>query len=437
VSAGGTDPYLPGHGDASYAVEHYDLQLAYRVDGNRLDGDATLTCRAREDVGSLQLDLHALRPAKVFVDGRPAKHRHHHGRLTVTLPGRVAEGTELTVRVRYSGNPRPVPSRTLGAAGWEELADGVLTASQPHGAPSWFPCNDRPDDKATYRFSVTVASDYHVALTGELVESRRGASSTTWVYEQTAPMATYLAACQIGRYDVAELEADIPMRSLTPIPADPDGYAAAFGAQPEMLACFQRLFGPYPFASYTCVVTDDDLEIPLESQGMSTFGRNFMVDDWDAVRLVAHELSHQWFGNAVTLGEWKDIWLHEGFACYAEWLWSEECGEATVQDRAAHHHRRLAGLDQDLLVGDPGPALMFDDRVYKRGALTVHALRCEVGDEVFFDILRSWVDAHRGGTVTTAMLVEHASSLAGRDLGAVFDAWLYQPQLPELPVTAG
>jgi aminopeptidase N len=181
------------------------------------------------------------------------------------------------------------------------------------------------------------------------------------------------------------------------------------------------------------VITDDDLEIPLESQGMSTFGRNFMVDEWDSVRLVAHELSHQWFGNAVTLGEWKDIWLHEGFACYSEWLWSEESGAASAHERARHHHQRLARLDEDLLVGDPGPSDMFDDRVYKRGALTVHALRCELGDDLFFGTLRDWVAANAGGTVSTPMLVEHVSAAAGRDLSDLFDRWLYRTDLPDLP----
>jgi aminopeptidase N len=241
---------------------------------------------------------------------------------------------------------------------------------------------------------------------------------------------------QIGRYDVAGIEADVPLVRVTPRPADEAGYEAAFGEQPRMLAHFARLFGPYPFPSYTCVITDDDLEIPLESQGLSTFGRNFMVDDWDAIRLVAHELSHQWFGNAVTLGAWKDIWLHEGFACYAEWLWSQESGSLSTDQRAAEHHGRLQELDQDLLLADPGPELMFDDRVYKRGALTLHALRADVGDETFFEILRSWVGEHRGGTVDTAMFVAHASSVAGRDLGGLFDRWLHHLELPELPVAA-
>ena len=130
-----------------------------------------------------------------------------------------------------------------------------------------------------------------------------------------------------------------------------------------------------------------------------------MADDWDCRRLVAHEMAHQWFGNAVTLAQWKDIWLHEGFACYAEWLWSQEYGDTSTQDRVDHHYEQLAELDQDIVVGDPGPDLMFDDRVYKRGALTLHALRAAVGDERFFGLLQTWVAQHRGGTVTTADFV--------------------------------
>ena len=361
---GGTDPYVPGHGSASYSVEHYDLHLGYKVDGNRLDGDARLRCRAQADLTALELDLHALRVSRVLLDGRGATYRHRRDRLAVRAPTAIGAGEQFEVRVRYAGHPRPVPSRTLGTAGWEELADGVLVASQPHGAPSWFPCNDRPDDKATYTLTLTTGSEYVVAFTGELVDRRRGSSSVTWMFEQEAPMATYLAAVQIGRYDVTELDAPVPMRSLTPRPANDAGYDAAFGGQPQMMAHFQEAFGPYPFASYTCVITDDELEIPLESQGMSTFGRNFMADDWECERLVAHEMAHQWFGNAVTLGLWKDIWLHEGFACYAEWLWSEESGAAPTQERVDQHHARLSDLDQDIVIGDPGPELMFDDRVY-------------------------------------------------------------------------
>jgi aminopeptidase N len=275
-----------------------------------------------------------------------------------------------------------------------------------------------------------------VVANGLLGSRKRRGSTVTWVYELAEPMATYLATVQIGRYDVREQAADVPMLAAVPEDAG-DGFEAGFGRQPEMLTAFSELFGPYPFASYAVVVTADDLEIPLESQSLSTFGRHFLGDGWSNERLVAHELSHQWFGNSVTLREWRDIWLHEGFACYAEWLWSERSGSDSTDERARHHHARLTDLDQDLVLSDPGPELMFDDRVYKRGALTLHALRLTVGDDAFFDLLRGWVADHTGGSVTTADFVAYAEQRTGAPLAALFRAWLDRPELPDLPPAAG
>ena len=431
----GTDDYVPGHGDASFGVEHYDLELDYKVAGNRLSGEATLRCRALAPISRLELDLHALKVARVHVDGTSARYSHRGDRLAVTLGRTVPEGESVEVRVRYAGTPKQVRSRRHGQAGWEELSDGVIVAAQPHGAPSWFPCNDRPDDKATYDITVTAAKGYHVAVAGELVDRSTRGSTSTWTYVQDAPMATYLATVQIGRYEVIDQAgAPVPVRVVAPADRPEKDFEAAFGMQPQMLGFFAETFGDYPFASYTAVITDDDLEIPLESQGLSTFGRNFMRDDWECIRLVAHELSHQWWGNSVTLGHWRDIWLHEGFACYSEWLWSERIGLMTVGERAEVHHERVRTDDGDeLLLGDPGPDLMFDDRVYKRGALTLHALRRQIGDARFFEVLRTWCEENQFGTVTTAMFVEHAERVAGEDLGELFEAWLYTVELPPLP----
>jgi aminopeptidase N len=428
----GADPYVPGHGDLDYDVTHYDLNLAYDVESNRLEGTARLECVAREEVAEIALDLHALDVSKVTLDGRAVRYRDRRDSLVLRPDGPVPVGEEFTLTVRYAGHPTPVRTRSLGTAGWEELADGVIVAGQPHGAPSWFPCNDRPSSKATYRISLTVASGYHAVANGRLTSSRRHASATTWVYEQDEPMATYLATVHVGRYEVRSEEGDVPVHAVLPRRLL-GRYAAAFGRQREMVDTFTRLFGAYPFGAYTVVVTDDDLEIPLEAQGLSAFGANFLTSDWDSVRLVAHELSHQWFGNSLTLGRWQDIWLHEGFACYAEWIWSEESGGPTAHERASEHHARLRELDQDLVLTDPGPELMFDDRVYKRGALTLHALRLTVGDDAFFDLLRGWTAKHAHGTVSTDAFVEFAELSTGCDLAGLLDAWLNREALPDLP----
>jgi aminopeptidase N len=206
-----------------------------------------------------------------------------------------------------------------------------------------------------------------------------------------------------------------------------------FGRQPQMMKLFTKLFGPYPLASgYTVVVTDDDLEIPLEAQGISIFGANHCDGRRGAERLIAHELAHQWFGNSVTARRWRDIWLHEGFACYAEWLWSEHADDHSADHWARHYHRRLRDSPHDLLLADPGPRDMFDDRVYKRGALTLHALRRRIGDDAFFALLREWTHRHRHGTVVTDDFTGLAASFTDRPLRPLWDAWLFSTDVPPL-----
>ena len=204
----------------------------------------------------------------------------------------------------------------------------------------------------------------------------------------------------------------------------------AFRDLPRMLNLFERSFGPYPQDHCTIVVTADALEIPLEAQGLAVFGSNHL--DPDSERLIAHELAHQWFGNSVGIGRWRDIWLNEGFACYAEWLWSEEAGSDTVDALAGLHHARLRRLPRDLVLSDPGPDLMFDDRVYKRGALTLHALRNRIGDAAFFAVLRRWVQQHRHGLASTDDFRQCVEDVTGSSQSALLSAWLNQTALPAL-----
>ena len=427
--------YFPHRGDRSYSVAHYDLALSYNVDSNQLRGKAVLSAEALTDLREVRLDLSGLRVTKVTVDGAGSRFVVKRDHLVVRPAVPIDAGESFRVVVAYSGQPRPVPDGD-DECGWEELDDGVLVAGQTNGSPSWFPCNDRPDDKATYRIELTVPTAYHVVANGVCTSQWRSASTTTWVYEQREPMSTYLATVQIGRYVACPVTgASVPMSAVLPQRLL-SRYDSAFGRQPEMLDFYARLFGPYPFAAYTVVITDDGLDIPLEAQGMSTFGSNFLTSDWENVRLVAHELSHQWFGNAVTLASWRDIWLHEGFACYCEWLWSEESGGRSADARARDHWRKLADLPQDLLLGDPGPDLMFDDRVYKRGALLLHALRLTVGDDTFFALLRTWVERYRYGSVTTVMFEALAAEVVDEPVADLFDAWLRHRRLPALPPAA-
>ena len=421
------DPYVPGHGSRRYAVGCYRLDLDYKVTTNHLTARAVLEIEALEDLDHLALDLYGLSVSRVRVDGRQARYAHRERKLRITLPSKAKRGGRLKVEVQYAGKPRPIPS-VFGPVGWEELTDGVLVAAQPCGAPSWFPCNDRPDDKARYRFAVTVAESYRVIANGRLEERHKRSGRTTWHFRQDEPMPPYLAVLHIGHYvstSAGERVELVHPRGVTV------AAGTAFERQADMVDTFAELFGPYPFGRYAAVITEDELEIPLEAQTLSTFGANHVEAGWENERLVAHELAHQWFGNSLTVASWKDIWLHEGFACYSEWLWSEESGGRSAAEWASEHHQRLAELPQDLVLGDPGRDLMFDDRVYKRGALTLHALRGVLGEQ-FFPMLRDWTAANQWSSVTTEAFVAHVQRYTDADVAGLIDAWVYSTPLPPL-----
>jgi aminopeptidase N len=423
------DRYLPTSGNGGYGVDHYELDLRYRVPTNRLDGVATIEATATQQLSRFSLDLAHLRASKVRIAGRRGVRFTQTPRKLMIEPGTAIEpGERFTITVEYGGAPVP-RSSAWGTVGWEELADGVIVASQPSGAPSWFPCNDHVADKASFSIRVATDAAYTVVCNGTLAEHRVAAGRGHWRFEQPEPTATYLATVQIGRY----VSAERPWGALHYPRAREAAVAADFAAVGDMMALFERDFGPYPFERYAVVVTDDVLEIPLEAQSLAIFGSNHADGHGVAERLVAHELAHQWFGNSVGLAAWQHIWLNEGFAAYAEWVWSEHRGGPSADDLARQFRRSLALRPRDLLVGDPGPALMFDDRVYKRGALTLHALRGTIGDDAFFDVLRDWTAQHRHGVATTDDFRELAERRSGADLAALFDAWLFRPSLPRLP----
>ena len=428
------DPYLPTAGNFGYRVSRYELELEYKVAINRLAGTATVTAVTLAELQTFSLDLSsALSVAKVTVNGKRPKHfRTDRDKLHITLADRLPAGAAMTVAVRYSGTPRP--KRTpWGEVGFEELTEGALVAGQPNGASSWFPCDDHPSAKASFRIQIATESAYLTLANGKLLSRRARAGMTTWTYEQSEPTSTYLITLQVGPYtrrrmakNGVEIFSVLPDRLRREFDHD-------FGRQPQMMKLFVKLFGPYPLADgYTVVVTDDDLEIPLEAQGISIFGANHCDGRRGSERLVAHELAHQWFGNSVTAQRWRHIWLHEGFACYAEWLWSDHCGERSADDWARHYHQRLVDSPQDLVLADPGPQDMFDDRVYKRGALALHALRRRIGDDAFFALLREWTSRYRHASVVTDDFIALAAQYTEDSLRPLWAAWLYSAEVPEL-----
>lgn len=421
-------PYLSDSGDTRYSVEHYRLDLDYTPRTNRLEGTATLRIRVLEETKSLRVDLIGLKTTRVRVDGWIHKHVSQGRRnLLVRFDRLLAPGEGVELVIEYAGRPTPTRSR-WGQIGWEELDNGALVASQPTGAPTWFPCNDRVDDRATYETRFTCDREFFVAMTGVPGPVTAHGGKRTWTFASSVPTATYLVAVHVGEYREYPLGTG---RILTPA-SQWSKVRTAFAPMPRIMTVFEDWFGKYPQEDLTTVVTEEELEIPLEAQGMATFGVNHCKPEEQ--RLLAHELAHQWFGNSVGIRRWSDIWLNEGFACYAEWIWSEAKGGPSIAECAEQYHNLLARLPQDLVLADPGERDMFDDRVYKRGALMLEALRRMLGDETFRIVLRRWALDNEHQLVGTEDFIALVEEIGGIPVKAeMWKSWLYDTAMPPLP----
>lgn len=195
------DAYLPQNGNRGYRVSRYELELSYKPASNRLAGRAVIIAVTTTVRPWFTLDIsQALMVSKVLVNGSKAvKFVHQQGKLALTPQQKIPAGGVLEITVHYAGTPKPVRG-PWGEVGWEELTEGALVASQPNGAASWFPCDDHPSSKASYRISITTDSPFYALANGTLLSKQPKASQTTWVYEMAEPMASYLATIQIGSY---------------------------------------------------------------------------------------------------------------------------------------------------------------------------------------------------------------------------------------------
>ena len=222
-----------------------------------------------------------------------------------------------------------------------------------------------------------------------------------------------------------------PTSSLPAIPGLGASALVSFDRQPEFIAFGAANFGPYPFSAGGGIVDNVEVGFALENQTRPTYSPGFFGGPEGNDFVVVHELAHQWFGDSLAVDTWQDIWLNEGFASYAEWLWSDAQGFGTVE-QIFDDFASIPADDPfwELAIGDPGTEQLFDFPVYARGAMTLQALRREVGNGPFFKILKAWASSQANGTVTTREFIDLAESISHRDLDPLFSVWLSSGKPP-------
>ncbi|ASU80262.1 peptidase [Actinopolyspora erythraea] len=434
------DSYFPKAGNGGYDVSHYDIRLRYQPENDQLRGTTTIVAEPTEKLSSFNLDF-ALEIRSVRVNGVPARvERQDATEVTVTPKRALPEGSLATFVVSYADKPSTV--EVDGKTPWKRTEDGAVAVGQPRIAEWWFPGSDHPSDKASFDISVAVPNGTEVLSNGRMTARSRLGGWTRWNWRMPSQSATYLAFLAIGQYDVHSKKGAFDQPMVT---AYADGLGELRGAAesslertPEILDFLSGIVGPYPFETQGGVVPAEGLGFALENQTRPVYSPNFFRIGSNT-SVVTHELAHQWFGNSVALDDWSSIWLNEGFASYAEWLWAEHQGNGTAQQLFDHYYSSYPADSPFWQVepGDPGKENLFHSSVYNRGAMTLHALRERIGDRAMLETVRTWFEQKRGGNATVSEFVELTERISGQRLDGFFDEWLFSKGKPKVGERTG
>jgi aminopeptidase N len=442
-ASGAGDPFFPLAGNGGYEVRHYSLKLDYQPQNEQLAGTTTITARATQDLSRFNLDLRGYKVSSVSVNGAAASFTRKGQELTITPSAGLRRGREFSVRVVYAGHANYVLDPDHSKDGWIPTDDGAFVVNEPQGSPTWFPANDTPKDFATYDFAITVPEGRTALANGSLVSQTDNGATTTWRWREDRPMATYLSTATNGFFETRfrTLPNGLPEYNAVDPQTRPFGqkdpnpqlaWDRLAATQEPALNLFIQLYGPYPFESIGAIVDwAPNVFYSLESQTKPNY--------WHvaSVATIVHEIAHQWFGNAVVLERWPDMWLNEGFATWSEWIWSEKTGGRTAQQEfdALYATPEDSAAGQDLWFPAPNglhdASELFHTPVYDRGAMTLQALRQKLGNAVFFQIVRSWYAENRHQNVTTQDFIALAERVSGRQLDQFFQVWLFEEGRPE------
>jgi aminopeptidase N len=418
--------------DTLHNVDILSYKLAAQVDitAQTLNGHSTISfCALEDSVTETWISLHAMTIDSVQTADRLVDFfRGGNDSLTLIFEPTIAPHETTVVEIFYRGHPEHEP----GIDAWGgfffrtnvtfSMGDGLNT--DPPAIPHYFmPCYSNPCDKATFESWWRVITTRMVSSNGILVDTlNNGDGTKTWHHRLDQPVSTYLMSVAIGNYINVVQQEEGPRIEYFVYPYEANDATTHFSNVPTFLEGFVERFGPYPYdrMSYAETSFGDMEHVTCVHHDQGTVQGNHTYD-W----LLAHEMSHMWWGNWVTLGEWEDLWLNEGFATYCEALAMEHLSGPEEYNTYIQNDIMNPYLSSGETYPIYDPSYYWSYTVYEKGACVMHMLRRLLGDSLFFAAWRSFGEHHAFGNAVTDDWQNELEVASLQDLDWFFQEWIY------------
>jgi aminopeptidase N len=457
------DRLLPLIGNGGYDAQHYDLTINYDPVANTMVSSTDITIRATQALSEFSLDLHRnLAVAGVTIDGVAATVSRDADKLIVTPAAGIANNRVFHAVVAYSGTPVQITDPDDSFEGWVRITSGGFVMNEPMGAMGWFPNNNHPTDKATYDFHITVP-DAHTALgNGELVSKvDNDGPTSTWNWRMGIPMASYLSTSTVGLFDYRTWTAPATPGALgvngqplqfydaieTALSTTQKATATTTADRQDDIVKFisDEIGAPYPFNSHGVVLHRNPAGYALEVQTKSHFSGTSI-----SLSTLAHEITHQWFGDHIGPETWSDLWFNEGWATWWAWYWNnkQNGNGTTVEQQFTNNYNSTSQPTRwNVPPGTvPTAAQMFTTfHTYTRPGMMLEAYRQIVGSPAFFAFQRALLAEHGGGDINAAEFMALAKRIAQERAGftgsnltkldTFFQQWIFGVGKPTMTPT--
>jgi aminopeptidase N len=410
-------------------VLRYDLTINIDFQKETIDGITKIT-GIRRDKHLTEIPFNLREGFNIIsVKYNNNKPKFTYGNSHIIIPATDKADT-FNISIHYKGKPK---NTGMGSFVFTEYNSSkyLYTINEPVYASSWFPCNDIPNDKAFFTINITANSSKTSVSNGKLIDVRKKGKTKTYIWKTFYPIATYLVCIYSGKYSEIKDSVRIGNKFLElqnfVFPEDSNFAVKDLAINKSGLKIFSSLFGEYPFIKEKYGVAEINWPLGgIENQTISGIGKRFFTGEGFFDDLFIHELAHQWWGNAVTLSNWNEIWLNEGFAVYSTALFNEKLyGRASL--KSFMNSKR--GTFENATLEDPGTEAL-SNITYNKGAWFLHMLRNKLGDNKFFVLLKKYFEKFKYKNTSTRKFKELAEIVSGENLDYFFNQWLNKKGIP-------